>query len=87
MLIHVSCCSYISDTYADYAASAFATNMVARCLSSAGAPLFTAQMFNAMGIGSGGSLIAGMAALLATTPFLFYHYGHIIRSRSKYALD
>jgi DHA1 family multidrug resistance protein-like MFS transporter len=87
MLIHVSCCSYISDTYADYAASAVAINIVARCLSSAGAPLFTTQMFKVMGVGGGGSLIAGMAALLAITPFLFYHYGHIIRSRSKYALD
>jgi hypothetical protein len=44
-------------------------------------------MFNVMGIGGGGSLIAGVAALLAITPFLFYRYGHIIRSKSKYALD
>ncbi|KAF5671228.1 major facilitator superfamily transporter [Fusarium heterosporum] len=84
-LIHVACFSYIVDTYADYAASVMAANMVARCASSAGAPLFTTQMFNALGIGGGGSLIAGVGTLLAVTPFLFYHYGHKIRAKSKYA--
>ncbi|KAF4454636.1 hypothetical protein F53441_2870 [Fusarium austroafricanum] len=86
MLIHVSCFSYITDTYADYAASVIAVNIVVRCVSSAGAPLFTTQMFDSIGIGGGGSLIAGTAALLAITPFLFYRYGHTIRSKSKYAL-
>ncbi|CVK87854.1 related to mfs-multidrug-resistance transporter [Fusarium mangiferae] len=86
MLIHVSCFSYVADTYADYAASVIASNLVARCISSAGAPVFTSQMFEALGVGGGGSLIAGVAALLAVIPFLFYRYGHAIRSRSKYAL-
>ncbi|EWZ48864.1 hypothetical protein BFJ63_vAg3547 [Fusarium oxysporum f. sp. narcissi] len=86
MLIHVSCFSYITDAYADYAASVIAANIVARCISSAGAPLFTRQMFDALGVGDGGSLIAGVAAPLAVIPFLFYRYGHTIRSRSKYAL-
>ncbi|KAF5624305.1 major facilitator superfamily transporter [Fusarium sp. NRRL 25303] len=62
------------------------SNLVARCISSAGAPIFTSQMFEALGVGGGGSLIAGVAALLAVIPFLFYRYGHAIRSRSKYAL-
>ncbi|PNP61493.1 hypothetical protein FNYG_13780 [Fusarium nygamai] len=86
MLIHVCCFSYITDTYADYAASIIAANIVARCISSAGAPVFTNQMFEALGVGGGGSLIAGVAAPLAVIPFLFYHYGHTIRSRSKYAI-
>lgn len=86
MLIHVSCFSYVADTYADYAASVIASNLFARCISSAGAPIFTSQMFEALGVGGGGSLIAGVAALLAVIPFLFYRYGHAIRSRSKYGL-
>ncbi|KAF4415916.1 mfs-multidrug-resistance transporter [Fusarium acutatum] len=56
-------------------------NIVARCISSAGAPLFTRQMFEALGVGGGGSLIAGVAAPLAVIPFLFYRYGRTIRSR------
>ncbi|WZH44212.1 major facilitator superfamily domain-containing protein [Fusarium acuminatum] len=86
-MLWLSWSAHNHDTYGDYAASAVAVNIVARCLSSAGSPLFTTQMFNVMGIGGGGSLIAGVAALLAITPFLFYRYGHIIRSKSKYALD
>jgi MFS transporter, DHA1 family, multidrug resistance protein len=86
MLTHVSCFSYITDTYADYAASVIAANIVARCVSSARAPLFTRQMFNATVVGGGGPLIAGVAAPLAVTPFLFYRYGHTIQSMSKYAL-
>lgn len=38
-----------------------------------------------MGIGGGGSLIGGVAALLAVIPFLFYKYGKQIRIRSKFA--
>lgn len=87
MLIHVSCFSYITDTYADYAASVVAVIIVARSSSSAGAPLFTAQMFDALGVGGGGSLIAGVAAVLSVTPFLLYRYGHKIREKSKYAVS
>ncbi|KAF5266718.1 hypothetical protein FOXYS1_2441 [Fusarium oxysporum] len=78
--------NYITDAYADHAASVIAANIVARCISSAGALLFTRQMFDALGVGDGGPLIAGVAAPLAVIPFLFYRYGHTIRSRSKYAL-
>lgn len=42
-------------------------------------------MFSAMGIGGGGSLIGGLAAVLALIPFLFYKYGKQIRIRSKFA--
>ncbi|VTT79140.1 unnamed protein product [Fusarium fujikuroi] len=79
MLIHVSCFSYVADTYADYAASIIASNIVARCIGSAGAPIFTSQTFEALGMGGGGSLIAGVAALLAVIPFLFYRYRHTIQ--------
>lgn len=42
-------------------------------------------MFSALGVGGGGSLIGGVAALLAVIPFLFYKYGKQIRIRSKFA--
>ncbi|KXJ86016.1 major facilitator superfamily domain-containing protein [Microdochium bolleyi] len=85
MLIFVANLNYIVDVYAEYAASVIAVNTLARCSCSAAAPLFTSQMFAALGVGGGGSLIAGMAALLAAIPFLLHHYGPVIRSRSKYA--
>lgn len=67
-----------------YAASAIAANTIARSACGAAAPLFTSQMFAALGVGGGGSLIAGVATLLAAIPFLFYKYGKQIRLRSKF---
>ncbi|KAI5480014.1 Major Facilitator Superfamily protein [Pseudohyphozyma bogoriensis] len=52
--------------------------------SGAVAPLFTLQMYQAMGIAGGGSLLAGIATVLAATPFLLYRYGERLRSRSSY---
>lgn len=85
MLIFVAYLSYLVDVYLMYAASAIAANTIARSACGAAAPLFTNQMFKAMGVGGGGSLIGGMAALLAVVPFYFYKYGKEIRIRSKFA--
>lgn len=68
-----------------YAASAIAANTIARSACGAAAPLFTNQMFTALGVGGGGSLIGGVAAVMAVIPFLFYKYGKQIRIRSKFA--
>jgi len=68
-----------------FAASALAANTVCRSACGAAAPLFTQYMFDALGVGGGGSLIGGMAALLAPIPFIFYKYGGPIRERSKFA--
>jgi DHA1 family multidrug resistance protein-like MFS transporter len=46
--------------------------------------LLQRMMFGALGVGGGGSLIAGVACLLAPIPFVFYRYGESIR-RSKFA--
>ncbi|KAI0126306.1 major facilitator superfamily domain-containing protein [Xylariales sp. AK1849] len=85
MLIFVGFLNYLVDTYLMYAASAIAANTVARSACGAAAPLFTNYMFDALGIGGGGSLIGGVATLLAIIPFAFYKYGERIRTRSKFA--
>ncbi|KAM3419232.1 hypothetical protein BST61_g5172 [Cercospora zeina] len=85
VLIFVSYLSYLADTYLMYAASAIAANTVCRSAFGAVAPLFTAQMFEALGVGGAGSLIGGVAVLLAPIPFLFWKYGERIRERSKFA--
>ncbi|KAM0563878.1 hypothetical protein ACHAPJ_000084 [Fusarium lateritium] len=86
MLVYVAIINYLTDTYAQYAASVIAANTVARSAGSAAAPLFTTQMFTALGVGGGGSLIGGVATLLALIPFVFFWYGARIRKKSKYAL-
>ncbi|KAJ5086372.1 hypothetical protein NUU61_007679 [Penicillium alfredii] len=85
LLIFVSYLNYLVDCYLMYAASAIAANTIVRSACGAAAPLFTNQMFTAMGVGGGGSLIGGVAALLAVIPFLFYKYGKQIRIRSRFA--
>ncbi|KAH8196472.1 hypothetical protein TruAng_009370 [Truncatella angustata] len=85
MLIFVGFLNYLVDAYLMYAASAIAANTVARSACGASAPLFTGYMFDALGVGGGGSLIGGVATLLAVIPFAFYKYGAGIRRRSKFA--
>lgn len=85
VLLFVAYLNYLVDVYKQYAASAIAANTVARSACGAAAPLFTNQMFKALGIGGGGSLIGGVATVLAFIPFLFYKYGRSIRIKSKYA--
>jgi DHA1 family multidrug resistance protein-like MFS transporter len=85
LLIFVGFINYLVDVYINYAASAVAANTVIRSACGAAAPLFTQYMFNALGVGVGGSLIGGVAVLLAPIPFLFYWYGESIRRRSSFA--
>lgn len=68
-----------------FAASALAANTICRSAAGSAAPLFTDFMFEAMGVGGAGSLIAGIACLLAPIPFIFYRYGEPIRKRSPFA--
>ncbi|OTA57411.1 MFS general substrate transporter [Hypoxylon sp. EC38] len=85
MLIFVGYLNYLVDSYLMYAASAIAVNTVCRSACGAAAPLFTNYMFDALGIGGGGSLIGGVATVLALIPFAFYKYGERIRIRSRFA--
>ncbi|MCJ1303139.1 hypothetical protein MMC08_005946 [Hypocenomyce scalaris] len=84
MLIFVGFLNYLTDTYLMFAASALAANTVCRSACAAAAPLYTQYMFDALGVGGGGSLIGGAAVLLAPIPFGFYFYGEPIRKRSKF---
>ncbi|KAF5686206.1 benomyl methotrexate resistance [Fusarium denticulatum] len=85
LLLFVGFLNYLVDTYLAYAASAMAANTILRSACAATAPLFTTKMFHTLGVGGGGSVIGGMATLLAAIPFLFWKYGKNIRIRSKFA--
>ncbi|KIW62303.1 hypothetical protein PV04_10488 [Phialophora macrospora] len=85
MIIFVSYLNYLTDTYLMFTASAMAANTICRSACGAAAPLFTSQMFHSLGVGGGGSLIGGVACLLAPIPFVFYKYGEAIRVRSRFA--
>jgi len=85
VLVFISFINYLTDSYLMYAASAVAANTVVRSAAAAASPLFTGQMFAALGVGGGASLIGGVAAILAVIPFAFYRYGEKIRLKSKFA--
>ena len=85
LLIFVSYLNYLTDTYLMFTASAMAANTICRSACGASAPLWTQYMFDALGVGGGGSLIGGCALLLSPIPFIFYKYGAKIRERSRFA--
>jgi MFS transporter, DHA1 family, multidrug resistance protein len=85
LLIFTSYLNYLTDSYLMYTASAMAANTICRSACGAAAPLFTEQMFTALGVGGGGSLIGGVAVLLAPIPFVFWKYGEKIRVKSRFA--
>lgn len=76
---------YISDSYLNYSASASAAVAFMRGILCGTFPLFTPQMFDALGANVAGSLLAGMATVFCIIPPLFMCYGEKIRRRSRFA--
>jgi len=85
VLVFLSCMNYLIDAYTIYAASVLAANSVLRSIFGAVFPLFTSQMYKALGIHWATSIPAFLA--LACMPFLFVFYkvGEKIRLKCKYA--
>ena len=77
--------AYLVDTYLQYAASAFSANTILRSCVGAAFPLFTVQMFRALGIAWACTLVGLCGLLLAPSPFLFYRYGPWIRAKSRFS--
>ncbi|KAK4561157.1 hypothetical protein LTR86_005112 [Recurvomyces mirabilis] len=76
--------TYLIDTYTRYAASAMAANTILRSVLGAVFPLFALQMYNALGLGWGNSLIAFISLALCPIPWLFYWYGEKLRTHPRF---
>lgn len=98
ILVFLSCMNYLVDTYLFYAASALAANSVLRSLFGAIFPLFTRQMYDALGINWASSIPAFLSLACAPIPcvyrrraltrsYIFYRYGLKLRSMSNFAPD
>ena len=85
VLVFLSCMNYLIDSYTIYAASVLAANSVLRSLFGAAFPLFTSQMYAALGIHWASTIPAFLALACLPFPFLFYKYGETIRMKCKYA--
>lgn len=77
--------NYLVDTFGEYGASAVATQTLMRNLFAGTFPLFTKQMFSALGMNWGVSLLGFVAVALIPIPFFFYVQGRKIRGRSEYS--
>ncbi|KAJ7284439.1 hypothetical protein C8J57DRAFT_1708921 [Mycena rebaudengoi] len=73
---------YLVDAFT-YAASALSASSVLRSLFGFAFPLFAQDMFNALGLGPGNTLLAGIALILGVPfPIFIYYKGAAIRARS-----
>jgi len=74
---------YLVDTFT-YAASAVGAASVLRSLLAFAFPLFGTQMYDALGLGGGNSLLAGLAIVLGVPfPVWLYYKGESMRARSS----
>lgn len=85
VLVFLSIMNYLIDSYTIFAASVLAANSVLRSLFGAAFPLFTSQMYDALGIHWASTVPAFLALACVPFPFLFYKYGPAIRSKCKFA--
>ncbi|KAG2493227.1 hypothetical protein HYH03_008643 [Edaphochlamys debaryana] len=85
VLLFLAVINYLIDSYLIYAASVMAASAVLRSLFGAVFPLFTREMYNALGVHWASSIPAFLALACLPFPPLFYRYGARIRARCRYA--
>ncbi|KAF2103070.1 MFS general substrate transporter [Rhizodiscina lignyota] len=85
--IYLATFNYLADTYHRYASSALAAQSFCRNVLGGAAPLFTVQMYDAMGYGGASSFLGGVAILLSFVPWILTLYGPQIRARSRFASE
>ena len=79
--------TYLVDTFTIYAASAIAANAVLRSLLGALLPLCGLDMYNALGLGWGNTMLGEIALALAPIPWVFATYGERIRTNQKWQIN
>lgn len=76
---------YIIDSYEVYAASALTFLTVVRYIAAGGMTVAGIPFYRNMGTHWTLTILGGLSTLMVPIPYVFYHYGHVIRRRSKYA--
>lgn len=83
MMIFLPIQLYLADAFA-YAASALSAASFIRSTFGFAFPLFGQQMYNALGVGGGNSLLAGLSIVLGIPfPIWIYFYGEKLRMRGN----
>ncbi|KAK5090409.1 hypothetical protein LTR05_000581 [Lithohypha guttulata] len=76
---------YLIDTYTQFAASGLTFNTLVRYSISRGMTVVGIPFYQNLGPHWTLTIMACVSVLLTPLPYLFYRYGHVIRSRSRYA--
>lgn len=83
-IIFQGCLVYMVDSYAKFGASAIATNTFMRSVYAGVFPLFSRQLYAALGPHWGNSLLGFIALVAVPIPWFFYKYGPWVRQHSPY---
>ncbi|KAF8062206.1 MFS polyamine transporter [Lyophyllum atratum] len=84
-IIYSAVFSYLADCYGPFASSALAGQSLFRNLMAMVFPLFTRQMFRALGYPWGNTIFALIAVLMIPIPFALFFFGPAIRRKSKFS--
>ncbi|CZT44964.1 related to multidrug resistant protein [Rhynchosporium secalis] len=76
---------YLTDSYTSFSASAISSMAFLRAVLSGALPLFTRQIYEALGANKATTILAAVATAFCVTPFLFLKYGEKLRERSAFA--
>jgi hypothetical protein len=84
LLVFVSTATYLVDVYGPMAgASAMSANSLARYGLGAAFPLFSVQMYRALGIDWASGLLGFVTIAMLPIPWLFYRFGKSVRARGS----
>lgn len=78
---------YLVDAYTVHAASVTAASTIFRCLLGALLPLAGPEMYRALGLDWGNSLLGFIAIAFIPLPFFFYVYGQRLREVNLFKLQ
>ena len=87
VLVTLPIFNYIIDSYTIYAASVLAAAAITRSLVGAAFPLFTAQMYEKLGIHWASALPGFLTLACMPFPFVMYRYGARLLMKCKYAFE
>ncbi|KAJ6616963.1 MFS polyamine transporter [Mycena sp. CBHHK59/15] len=84
-IVYLAVFSYLADCYGPFASSALAGQSLCRNIMATVFPLFTQQMFAALGYNWANTMFALVASVMVPIPFVLFFYGPAIRLRSKFS--
>lgn len=85
--IYLAVFSYLADCYTVYASSALSGQSLCRNAAAFAMPLFTEQMYKAMGYQWASFLAGCIGLVMSATPWILFRYGPSIRARSRFAKE